>query len=74
VPSYNLLNLSFGLTNIIRVTDYFGLRFFVNINNLTDERYAASAFINPDLVRGQPVYLEPGLPRSITASVTFHFD
>ncbi len=74
VPSYNLLNLSFGLTNIIRVTDYFGLRFFVNINNLTDEEYAASAFINPDLVRGQPVYLEPGLPRSITASVTFHFD
>ena len=74
VPSYNLLNLSFGLTNIIRVTDYFGLRFFININNLTDEKYAASAFINPDPVSGQPVYLEPGLPRSINASINFHFD
>jgi iron complex outermembrane receptor protein len=74
VPSYNLLNLSFGLTNIVKVNDYFGLRFFININNLTDEKYAASAFINPDLVRGQPVYLEPGLPRSITASVSFQIN
>lgn len=74
VPSYNLLNLSVGLTNIIRVTDYFGLRFFININNLMDEKYAASAFINPDFVRGQPVYLEPGLPRSFTASILFQIN
>jgi len=71
VPSYNIINLSFGLTNNIQITDYFGVRFFVNVNNLTDEKYAASAFINPDLVRGQPVYLEPGLPRSITTSISF---
>lgn len=74
VPSYNLLNLSLGLTNLIRVTDYFGLRFFININNLTDEKYAASAFINPDLVGGRPVYLESGLPRSVTASISFQIN
>lgn len=74
VPAYNLINLSFGLTEILRITNSFGLRFFININNLTGEKYAASAFINPDLIAGQPVYLEPGLPRSINASINFHFD
>ncbi len=74
VPSYNLFNLSFGLTKNLKVTDYLGMRFFININNLTNEKYAASAFINPDLVRSQPVYLEPGLPRSITASISFQIN
>ena len=74
VPSYSVINMSLGFTNVLRLTDYFGMRFFINISNLTDEKYAASAFINPDVVNGQPVYLEPGLPRSITASISFHFD
>ena len=74
VPSYNIINLSFGLINNVKIFDYLGLRFFINVNNITDEKYAASAFINPDVVNGQPVYLEPGLPRSITASISFHFD
>ena len=74
VPAFNVMNLSLGLTDNIYLTDHLGLRFFINMNNLTDEKYAASAFINPDVVNGQPVYLEPGLPRSVTASISFNFN
>jgi iron complex outermembrane receptor protein len=74
VPGFNVLNLSLGLADHIYLTDHVGMRFFINVNNLTDEKYAASAFINPDVVNGHPVYLEPGLPRSITASISFSFN
>ena len=70
----SIFELTDFLVNVLKVTDYFGVRFFININNLTDEKYAASAFINPDVINGQPVYLEPGLPRSFSASISFHFD
>lgn len=70
IPAYNVFNLSLGLNDELNLTNNLGIRFFVNVNNLTDEKYAASAFINPDFVDGQPVYLEPGLPRNITASVS----
>jgi len=39
-----------------------------------DETYIGSAFINPDIVDGVPVYIEPGLPRNIVASVSFGFE
>lgn len=70
VPSYNILNLTVGLSDPVRISDHFGIRAFLTVNNLTDEKYAASAFINPDSVNGRPVFLEPGLPRNITASVS----
>lgn len=33
------------------------------MENLPDERYVASAFLNPDVVDEEPVAFEPGLPR-----------
>lgn len=74
VPSYNILNLSVGLSEPLRITSSLAIRGFITINNLTDEKYAASAFINPDIVNGKPVFLEPGLPRNITASVSLAID
>ena len=47
-----------------------GLRGFIGVNNVTDHKYAASAFINPDVVNGVPVYLEPGLPRNFVVGLT----
>lgn len=69
VPAFNIFNLSIGLKKPIKLTDNFSLRAFITVNNLTNKKYVASAFINPDLESGRPVFLEPGLPRNIVASV-----
>jgi hypothetical protein len=37
---------------------------------LTDKKYVSSAFINPDIVNGVPLYLEPGLPRNFVIGVS----
>lgn len=74
VPSHNILNVIIGIKNAIKLTDDFSLIGFISFNNITDAIYAASAFINPDLVSGQSVYLEPGLPRNIVASLSIKFD
>ncbi|HXG38588.1 MAG TPA: TonB-dependent receptor [Bacteroidota bacterium] len=73
VPSYALLHASLGYALRIGA---FHLSTIFGVNNLTNRRYAASAFINPSTVRidgaspndgggrGQPspAFLEPGLP------------
>ena len=71
VPAYNLINASIGIKDAIKITDFLSISGFLSVNNLADTKYAASAFINPDLVGGVPVFLEPGLPRNIVASVSF---
>ena len=71
VPAYNLINASIGIKDAIKITDFLSISGFLSVNNLADTKYAASAFINPDLVGGVPVFLEPGLPRNIIASVSF---
>ena len=61
VPSFNILNAIIGLNKEIKIFNNFSLKGFVSINNLLDKKYAASAFINPDIVNNEAVYLEPGL-------------
>jgi iron complex outermembrane recepter protein len=73
VPSYNIFNATIGIKNAIKLSDNIDLSGFISFNNLTDTKYAASAFINPDLVGGKPVFLEAGLPRNIVASLSFGF-
>lgn len=46
----------------------FGVRAFLSIDNIADRRYIGSAFVNPDVVNGEPVAFEPGMPRSLTLS------
>jgi len=43
---------------------------FAGVNNLFDERYIGSTWLNPDIVNGLPVYIEPGLPRNFNGSVS----
>ncbi len=71
VPAYSLLNLTVGLGQPVQLTEELGLHAFVGVNNLTDRKYAASAFVNPDIVNGAPVYLEPGLPRNYVIGLSF---
>ena len=40
-------------------------------DNLTDERYVGSAFINPDYAAGAPLVYEGGLPRSLVLGLSF---
>jgi len=71
VPAYTLLNLSMGLERYAIPGSSAYLRAFVGVNNLADQRYAASVWINPQLnENGLPVFLEPGLPRNVVGSLS----
>ena len=52
----------------------FGVRAFLSIDNIASSRYIGSAFVNPDIVSGEPVAFEPGMPRSLTLSVSIASD
>lgn len=71
VPAYHISNLTVGFRQPLQITEGLGLQGFVGVNNLSDKKYAASAFINPDIVNGVPIYLEPGLPRNYVIGVSF---
>lgn len=73
VPAYNIFNATIGAKEGINLTDHISILGFVTVNNLTDEKYAASAFINPDTVDGVPVFLEPGFPRNFVVSLSLGF-
>lgn len=76
VPSYNILNLSIGLDKYYKITPWVGARAYVNINNLTDEKYSSSSYINPTINKtsGEAYYLEPGLPRNVSVGVSLKFE
>lgn len=70
VPSYRFANLTLGTDSPIDLGDGVGMNAFVTIHNLFDRRYIASAFLNPDVVAGEPVAFEPGLPRNVVVGVS----
>lgn len=70
VPAYAVFNATLGLEKPMRVSDHFFVKTFLSVNNLMNKKYAGSAFVNPDLVNGKPVYLEPGLPRNFVFSMS----
>ena len=74
VFGYTVFNATLGLGRAVRVGRGLSARGFVTVANVADRRYAASAYVNPDVVRGQPVYLEPGTPRALVLSLTLRAD
>jgi len=46
-----------------------GMRAFLTIDNITDRNYIGSAFVNPDVVNGEPVAFEPAPRRTVILSV-----
>ncbi|MFH0991652.1 MAG: TonB-dependent receptor [bacterium] len=73
VPSYTLVNLTIGSTDLIKISRHIGASLHAGVNNLTNQRYAASAFVNPDIVGGVPLYLEPGLPRNFFGGIDIRY-
>lgn len=69
VPAYTVWSLAVGMDRPL-IMGRVAAKPFISVQNLTDRRYVGSAFINPDIVDGQPVYIESGLPRQWTAGVS----
>jgi iron complex outermembrane receptor protein len=74
--SYAIFNLSFGMDEYLQINDFLSFRAYAQINNLSDEKYASSCFINPSLDKKTkaPMYLEPGLPRNVSVGFSVKFD
>jgi len=70
VPAYRLVTLTVGTMDPLSIGGGLGVRGFVTVNNLFDRAYIASAFLNPDVVAGEAVAFEPGLPRHVVVGVT----
>jgi iron complex outermembrane receptor protein len=71
VPAYSVLNGSIMYEDVISPLRNLGVRIALSANNLTDAKYAASAFINPIKYSGVVGFLEPGLPRNFVFSINF---
>jgi len=70
VPSYNLFHAGVNLNRPIRIGGGLELGGFARLENITDETYIGSAFLNPDVVGGVPVAFEPGMPRHLVVSLS----
>jgi iron complex outermembrane recepter protein len=70
VPSYRTATLTVGTAEPLGVGGGVGVSGFVTVENLFNRHYIASAFLNPDVVGGQPVAFEPGLPRHVVVGVS----
>jgi iron complex outermembrane recepter protein len=68
VPSATVVDGMIGFERVALGTSPVSISGFFGVNNLFDKKYAASVWINPDLVKGKPVFLEPGLPRNVVGS------
>ena len=71
VPGYTILNVTAELRNPIVAVNGWGARGFVTVHNVANRKYIGSAFLNPDLVGGLPAVYEPGMPRTVTLSLSF---
>ena len=69
VPGYALLSAGVALRRPVRLGGGLTARGAVRVENLANRRYVASAFLNPDVVAGEPVAFEPGLPRQVVVSL-----
>ena len=70
VPPFTVWHLAAGFDDILFGDSPLVGRLGVSLRNLGNRTYAASAWVNPDLDDlGEPIYLEPGLPRTVVASL-----
>jgi iron complex outermembrane receptor protein len=65
-PAYTLLGATAGWKHDF---DGFGIDLFASINNITDESYISSVFINGD----NNQYFEPGMPRNFVLGLTLRY-
>src|SRR5574341_513483 len=70
VPASTVAGVTLGIADPVAVAGPVGLRGFITINTVLNRAYIASAFLNPDVVGGEPVAFEPGLPRTLVVSLS----
>lgn len=70
VSGSRIVNATVATADLVFLAPGLGLRGFVTINNVFDRAYVASAFLNPDVVGGQAVAFEPGLPRNLVVGLS----
>lgn len=73
VPSYYILNLSFGSKENFYFASNIKCNVSFAINNIFNKKYVSSAYINPDIINNEPYYLEPGLPRNFSLNISLTF-
>jgi iron complex outermembrane receptor protein len=70
-PSWYTLNAMLSIQNLRIGQSPVSVSGFLGVQNCLDRKYVGSAWINPDFnSQGKPMYIEPGLPRSLVASVS----
>ena len=70
VPPFTVWHLAAGLDDISWGNSPLGARLGFSLRNAGDRTYVASGWVNPDLdARGDPIYLEPGLPRTFVIAL-----
>jgi iron complex outermembrane recepter protein len=70
VSGYALWHAGIDLEGPARLGGGLELRGALRVENLTNKKYVASAFLNPDVVNGVPVAFEPGMPRHLVVSAS----
>ncbi|MCX7909400.1 MAG: TonB-dependent receptor [Ignavibacteria bacterium] len=74
VPSYNIFNLRIWYDKIY-IDSKLNLSLAFSLNNISNKKYVASAFVNPIYEKGTnlPYFIEPGLPRNYLFTISFKF-
>ena len=70
VLGYKIFNATLATSSAVALAPGLGLHGFASVNNVFNRPYVASAFLNPDVVGGQPVTFEPGLPRNFVVGLS----
>jgi iron complex outermembrane receptor protein len=68
LPSASVFNATLSLRRPAPLFARVGITGFLRVENLLDRRFMTSGFLNPDVVAGQPLAYEPGLPRAVILS------
>lgn len=79
VPSYTIFNATVGYAAALKFVDNLGVKAFATFHNVANKKYISSVYINPDFGRvgttsNQAIYIEPGLPQYIVASLGLQYD
>jgi iron complex outermembrane receptor protein len=64
VPAYGVFNLAVRSSDLATV-DNVTIAGSLSVENLFDRKYVGSAYLNPDVVGGVPLYIESGMPRML---------
>jgi iron complex outermembrane receptor protein len=70
VKAYTLLNFTAELRDPILASNGWGLRGFLSVRNVANRAFIGASFLNPDIVSGAAAAYEPGMPRTVTVSIS----